>query len=80
MYYSVTESSVHPKMDNQPPPQDAMPSFRRLRRMTTVGAGTSSRMLVAVAQLLDAQLSIDRAELTLSSRGTIIQVFSYHIE
>jgi len=31
--------------------------------------GSNSRMLVAAAQLLDAQLSIDRVELTLNSRG-----------
>ena len=34
-----------------------MPSFRS---MTMVVAGTNSRMLVIMAQLLDAQLSIDQ--------------------
>ena len=73
MYYSVTESSFHPKNDGQPPPsQESVPSLRRLRRMTTFGIGSNSRMLVAVAQLLNAQLSIDRVELTLNSRGNII--------
>ena len=74
MYYSVTESSLHPKIDNQSASQDAT-SFRRLKRMATFGAGSSGRMLVAVAQLLDAKLSIDRVELTLNSRGTVISLF-----
>ena len=70
MYYSVTESSLHPKSDDQPPaPHEGMPPFKKLRRMTTFG---NSRMLVAVAQLLDARLSIDRVELSLNSRGDII--------
>ena len=43
--------------------------------MATFGAGSSGRMLVAVAQLLDAKLSIDRVELTLNSRGTVISLF-----
>ena len=46
-------------MDNQLAAQDATPSFRRLKCVTTVGAGSSNRMLVAVAQLLDTKLSID---------------------
>ena len=46
-------------MDNQLAAQDATPSFRRLKRMTTVGADSSSHMLVAMAQLLDAKLSTD---------------------
>ena len=75
MYYSVTESSLHPKIDSQPTSQDATSSFRRLKRMATFGAGSSGRMLVAVAQLLDAKLSIDRVELTLNSRGTVISLF-----
>ena len=44
--------------------------------MTTVGAGSSSRMLVAVTQLLDAKLSIDRVELTVNSRGTSTVILS----
>lgn len=76
MYYSVTEPSLQPKIDNPPATQELIPSFKKLRRMTTFAVDGNSRMLVAVAQLLDAQLSIDEVKLTLSSRGdaTIIAV------
>jgi len=70
MYYSLTESSLHPKAIDPPAPQEITP-FKRLRRMTTFATGNNSRMLVAVAQLLDAQLSIDEVKLTLSSRGDV---------
>lgn len=68
MYYSmVAESSNHPKTEQPTTPQEVTGSMKRLRRMQTFGS--NSRMLVAAAQLLDAQLSIDRVELTLNSRG-----------
>ena len=77
MYYSVTESALQPKNDTQPvPPQETGSSLKRLRRMTTFGIGNNSRMLVAVARLLDAQLSIDRVELTLNSRSNVIYHFN----
>jgi len=67
MYYSMAE---YPKTEQHTPlaaPQEVTGSMKRLRRMATFGS--SSRMLVAAAQLLDAQLSIDHVELTLNSRG-----------
>ena len=72
-YCFVTESS---NMDNQLAAQDATPSFRRLKSMTTVGADSSSHMLVAVTQLLDTKLSIDWVELTVNSRGTSTVILS----
>ena len=73
MYYSVTESCLLPKNDTHPvPPQETGSSLKKLRRMTTFGVGNNSRILVAVARLLDAQLSIDRVELTLNSRSNVL--------
>ena len=68
MYYSMAESTYHPKTEQHTPaPQEVTGSMKRLRRMAMFGS--NSRMLVAAAQLLDAQLSIDRVELALNSRG-----------